>query len=246
MSYNNVSKDSLNEIANRYHLNDVVDDKQFDSTFHYLCFKWVVGALNQGDRVLEMGFGEGNVTNNLLKAKMKVEIVEGAKVLAEKAKKIYGDGVVVHHDLFENFKPNQRFDCILATNILEHVDDPRTTLEAVSRWCNNETLLVVSVPNSESFHRRLAVLMGLQPTLDTLSPRDHLVGHQRVYSREMLLDHIDEAGFEVIAQKGFLLKALPNSMMADFSPELIQALYKIADELPVEYSADMGFMLRKK
>ena len=58
--------------------------------------------------------------------------------------------------------------------------------------------------------------MGLQPNLDTLSERDHLVGHQRVYDYEMLVKQVNEAGFRVVAEKGFLMKVLPNSMMKDF------------------------------
>ena len=241
----NVDKENLNKIAARYHLSPQISDKQFDHKFHDLCMQWVVENLKEGSRVLEMGFGEGNVTKGLLKENMKVEIVEGAALLVEKAQQKYGSDVTTHHELFESFKPKGKFDCILATNILEHVDDPIATLEMVSRWSDETTLLVVTVPNAMSFHRRLAVKMGLQPNLDTLSERDHLVGHQRVYDYEMLVKQVNEAGFRVVAEKGFLMKVLPNSMMKDFSPNLIEALYEIANDLPISFTADIGLMLKK-
>lgn len=238
-------KKNLNKIASRYHLSPQIADKNFDQTFHQLCMQWVVETLEEGSRVLEMGFGEGNVTQGLLEANMKVEIVEGAALLVEKADQKYGSDVITHHEIFENFKPKGKFDCILATNILEHVDDPLAILELVNRWCDESTLLVVTVPNAMSLHRRLAVKMGLQPTLDTLSERDHLVGHQRVYDYEMLVKQVNSVGFKVVAEKGFLLKVLPNSMMKDFSAELVDALYEVADEFPIKFTADMGLMLRK-
>jgi 2-polyprenyl-3-methyl-5-hydroxy-6-metoxy-1,4-benzoquinol methylase len=241
----NVDKEKLNEIAARYHLSSQIADKQFDHKFHNLCMQWVVENLKEGSRVLEMGFGEGNVTKGLLEANMKVEIVEGAALLVQEAHQKFGNDIIIHHELFENFKPKGKFDCILATNILEHVDDPLTTLEIVSRWCDETTLLVVTVPNAMSFHRRLAVKMGLQPEVHTLSERDHLVGHQRVYDYEMLVKQVNEIGFRVVAEKGFLMKVLPNSMMKEFPQNLVEALYEIANELPISFTADMGLMLKK-
>ncbi|MEM5400567.1 class I SAM-dependent methyltransferase [Paraburkholderia unamae] len=241
-----VNKESLNQIATQYHLNEQISDKQFDQRFHELCFQWVRSMIEPGSRVLELGYGEGNVTRQLLEANMCVDIVEGAELLVKSALELYGDAVQVHHALFAEFQPAHEYDAILATNILEHVDDPAETLFAIRRWCAPQTRVIVTVPNAESIHRRLAVLMGIQPRLDTLSPRDHLVGHQRVYDMDSLTRDVDAAGFEVVDQKGFLLKVLPNSMLKDMSPALVDALYAIADQLDIRYLADMGVVLRKK
>ena len=241
-----VNKESLNQIASQYHLNAAVSDKEFDQQFHKLCCEWVNSWLKPGSRVLEMGYGEGNVTRQLLAAGMKVDIVEGAELLVNSARKTYGTTVGVHHALFGDFRPAFDYDAILATNILEHVADPADTLACVRNWCGPDTRVVVTVPNAGSIHRRLAVLMGIQPTLDTLSPRDHLVGHLRVYDFDQLQQEVSDAGFEIVEQKGFLLKVLPNSMMKEMSLELIQALYAISDQLDIRTVADMGVVLNKK
>ena len=239
-----VDEDSLNEIARQYHLNAEVTDKDFDKQFQRLCVGWVNGWLKPGSRVLEMGFGEGNVTRELLAAGMKVDIVEGAKLLVERAREIYGNSVRVHHALFAEFQPDFEYDAVLATNILEHVSDPADALACVRSWCGPTTRVVVTVPNAGSIHRRLAVLMGIQPTLHTLSPRDHLVGHTRVYDFEGLTREVFDAGFDVVDQKGFLLKVLPNSMMKNMSADLVKALYAIADQLDIRYLADIGVVLK--
>ncbi len=241
-----VDKESLNQIASQYHLNGAISDKEFDQQFHRLCFEWVNSWLKPGSRVLEMGYGEGNVTRQLLAAGMKVDIIEGAELLVNNAREIFGDSVNVHHGLFSDFQPTIAYDVILATNILEHVADPVDTLDCIKKWCGSDTKVVVTVPNAESIHRRLAVLMGIQPTLETLSPRDHLVGHMRVYSFDRLHQEVSKAGFEIVEQKGFLLKVLPNSMMKGMSPELVQALYHIADQLDIRTLADMGVVLKLK
>jgi hypothetical protein len=111
-------------------------------------------------------------------------------------------------------------------------------------WLNPDGDLVVIVPNSESIHRQLAVLMGLQPHLDSLSQRDHVVGHQRVYSFAGLRADLKEAGFQVVEEKGFFFKPLPNSMMLEFSHDLLWAMNVIAETLPPELMANIAVRAR--
>jgi 2-polyprenyl-3-methyl-5-hydroxy-6-metoxy-1,4-benzoquinol methylase len=241
-----VSKESLNQIAGHYHLNGQITDKDFDRRFHHLCFEWVNSQLRAGSRVLEMGYGEGNITRQLLEAGMQVDIVEGSQLLAQSASDTYKGAVNVHHALFAEFSTSGHYDAILATNILEHVDDPVDTLGYIHQWCDDDTRVIITVPNAESVHRRLAVLMGIQPQLDTLSPRDQLVGHLRVYTFSQLTQAVQDAGFEIVGQRGFLLKVLPNAMLKDLPNDLIQALYEISDQLDISLLADIGVILRKK
>ena len=239
-----VNKDTLNQIANAYHLNNEISDKQFDKRFHQLCFEWIKTYLKPGCRVLELGYGEGNVTKELLSVKASVEIIEGAKLLVDEARKKYRSNVTVHHSLFSEFVPSKPYDVILATNILEHVSEPVQTLDHIKRWCSPETYLVITVPNSESIHRRLAVLMGIQPKLNTLSKRDHLVGHQRVYNYNELIKEVTDAGFSLIESKGFLLKVLPNSLLSELPDDLIEAFYSISSQLDFKMLADIGVVLK--
>ena len=88
--------------------------------------------------------------------------------------------------------------------------------------------------------------MGLQPQLDTLSERDHLVGHQRVYSLSGLIGEIEAAGMRVVDSAGFFLKVLPNSMMLDFSRELLWCLNSISPRLPKELLANIAVIAAKR
>jgi 2-polyprenyl-3-methyl-5-hydroxy-6-metoxy-1,4-benzoquinol methylase len=241
-----VDKDSLEKIAQKYHLNPNIKDKDFDEIFHGLCFDWAEEFIHKDDCILEMGYGEGNVCAKLLAKGLDVEIIEGSKSLVLKAQEIFNSQVLVHHALFSEFFPKKKYDVIFATNILEHVDNPIETLQAIASWCNKDTKVILTVPNAESIHRRLAVLMGIQKELNTLSPRDHVVGHQRVYTYQELIDEVTGQGFQVKKAKGFLLKVLPNSMMQDFSQDLISALYAISDQLDITHAADIALMIQLK
>jgi 2-polyprenyl-3-methyl-5-hydroxy-6-metoxy-1,4-benzoquinol methylase len=124
--------------------------------------------------------------------------------------------------------------------VLEHVDDPQAILRLISSWLVETGKIIIVVPNRNSLHRQLAVLMGLQPELDTLSKRDLLVGHQRVYSLEGLEEDIRGAGLRPIESVGFFLKVLPNAMMLDYSRDLLWAMNIISSSLPKHLLANIA------
>lgn len=87
--------------------------------------------------------------------------------------------------------------------------------------------------------------MGLQPELDTLSERDVLVGHQRVYTLDALAGDLEAAGFSARRRFGWFLKTLPNSMMLGFPPEMLTALFTISGELDPSLLANIGIAATK-
>ena len=122
---------------------------------------------------------------------------------------------------------------------MEHIDNTIELLKYLSKYFKKPGRKIIALPNSESVHRQLALIMNLHNSLETLSPRDLVVGHQRVYSHQTLIKDISKAGFEEVYSKGFFLKVLPNSMMTEFSKELILALNQISDKLPNELCATL-------
>jgi 2-polyprenyl-3-methyl-5-hydroxy-6-metoxy-1,4-benzoquinol methylase len=206
------------------------------------CGAWIVQAVGTAKRVLELGYGEGIITRMLLDADREVTVVEGAALLHDAVATTFGTRVRAVHSLFEEFSPDAPFDAIIASHVLEHVDDPVALLRRMGAWLSPQGRLVVIVPNKESLHRRLAVLMGLQPALDTLGARDRLVGHQRVYSHATLERDLRAGGFTPLEKTGFFLKPVANSMMLTYSPELLAAMNEIGPQLPMELLANIGIV----
>ena len=168
---------------------------------------------------------------------------EGAESLVRKVRAEHPQ-VDVLHQLFEQHQVDQPYDRVLALHVLEHVDDPVSLLRHMAGWMGPDSEMIIVVPNRESLHRRLAVLMGLQPELDTLSARYKVVGHQRVYDLAGLTADLQAGGFEVIESKGFFLKTLPNSMMLDYSDALIAGLNDVGEQLPAELLANLAVRVR--
>lgn len=232
----------LDKIAIDYHSSDALQDKHIEDICQEHTYAWVLRHIGRTRAILEMGYGEGNFTAVLHRLKRRLTVLEGSPLLVEKARTIYGQSVAFECALFEEFMPQQRYDAIVATHVLEHVDDPVGLLRRMKSWLKPSGRIIIIVPNSESIHRRLAVMMKLQPKLDTLGARDKLVGHQRVYSLAALRRDVRRAGCVVTAQEGFFLKVLPNSMMLGFSKELIEALNRISPQLPDELLGNIGLV----
>ncbi len=235
--------ENLEKIAKEYHESEDVPDKFIENICQEHCCKWLKSLIEKDDSVIELGYGDGITLANLVNCSKNYTVLEGAPTLAKKIRDKFPTVETVE-GLFENYNPKNGFDKVLALHVLEHVNDPVHMLKHLRGWLKPNADLIVIVPNKESLHRRLAVKMGLIPKLDTLSDRDHLVGHQRVYSLNELKQDLFEAGFECLEIKGFFLKLLPNSMMLSYTTSLIDGLNLIGDDVPVEMSANIGVRAR--
>ena len=240
-----MSKSELDRIAREYHTSAKVPDKHIEDLCQRYCGDWILQALGPASRVLELGFGEGIITRMMLGARRNLTVVEGSQILHGALQREFGTDLTAIHALFEEFSPDAPFDAVVASHILEHVDDPVALLRRIRTWLAPGGRLIVVVPNKEPLHRRLAVLMKLQPKLDSLGARDKLVGHQRVYSHETLAADLKAGGFAVAEATGFFLKPVANSMMLEHSAELLSAMNEIAPQLPKELLANIGVIATK-
>ena len=234
----------LDDYAREYYLSNDVADHDIEDLQQELSIDLIADAVQGCERVLEMGYGMGLTTRALRERGIALDVLEGSPLLAQTAREAH-PGLTVHEGMFERWTPSKPYDAVLALHVVEHVDDPAPLLAHMRDWVKPGGRLVVVVPNAESLHRRLAVRMGLQPALDSLSPRDHLVGHQRVYSLDGLASDVQAAGFAVQRELGWFLKTLPNGMMLDFPAELLQALFTISEELEPRMLANIGVVARR-
>lgn len=229
----------LDRYATTYYLNEAVDDIDIEELAQRHSVPALLRALDGCDRVLEMGYGTGLITGELLRHGVGIEVLEGSPVLRDHAVSAH-PGLVVHLDMFESFAPPSPFDAVLALHVLEHVDEPGELLAVVAGWLRPGGRLVVVTPNAESLHRRLAVKMGLHARLDDLSLRDHLVGHRRVYDLPWLRRELDAGGFEVVDEFGYFVKPLANFQMIDWEPAVLEGFNLLSSELPANLLANIG------
>jgi 2-polyprenyl-3-methyl-5-hydroxy-6-metoxy-1,4-benzoquinol methylase len=186
----------------------------------------------RGDSVLEMGCGDGNTTRLLLEAFDDVTVIDGSQALADKIAAEF-EGVNVVCELFEQWEPGRTFDTIVLNHTLEHVLDPVEILALAKRWLAPGGVVVASVPNCRSLHRQAAVIMGMLPAEDALTPADVRGGHRRVSSPESFRAQFTAAGLKVEHSGGYWIKPLSNAQTDEwFTDEMIDAFLALGERYP--------------
>lgn len=236
-------KNDLDIIADKYINPDdgmKVDEKLLDILSSGI-MKYV-----KGPKVLEMGVGAGTYTKKVINKYNCSYIVDASNKLLIKQKEIYGDKIVTFNSYFENFNPPIKFDTILATNILEHLDDPIKVLIKMKDWLNDDGTILIVVPNANSIHRNYGVCLGMIKELTDLNDSDIKIGHKIVYTSEILEQQIKLAGLKVTKKHPTFIKLLSNSQMKNFTTKQLNGLFKLAERLNdiVEYNADIFFEVK--
>lgn len=186
----------------------------------------------RGTSVLEMGCGDGNTTRLLIEAFDDVTVIDGSRALADRIGAEF-EGITVVCELFEQWEPSRTFDTIVLNHTLEHVLDPVEILKLAKRWLAPGGVIVASVPNARSLHRQAAVIMGMLPAEDALTPADIRGGHRRVSSPESFRAQFVAAGLKVEHSGGYWIKPLSNAQTDEwFTDEMIDAFLALGERYP--------------
>ena len=240
---------SLEDNAEDMYIGDMYGDFFIEDIQHGENFQRVIDLITDSgaSSILDCGYGTGAIAKRLatLPPSVSIDIIEGSDLLCGQAKERFGHRICVINSFFEFYEPSKKYDVILALHVLEHVDEPVNLLRKFHSWLNPGGVVVAAVPNANSIHRKLAVMLNLQPCLDHLSQRDIAVSHKRVYMPYQLEAEFKQAGFDISETSGYFLKIVPNSMMLNWSPELISALTEISNQIPSELLANI-FLVAKK
>ena len=189
----------------------ITRDNEFDARVGILQMEKAL-ELSVGDRLLEIGCGEGRYTQMFFE---KFDLVVGLdldKKNVEKAREQLGEGVYVTADA-QDFDLGEKFDTILVANILEHVDRPIDVLKCAKKHLTDKGRIIIIVPNAWSFNRQIGKEMGLIKELNKV-PEEQVkrFGHKRVYDPFTLSADIGEAGLEIIESGGIVFKPFANKL----------------------------------
>ena len=116
------------------------------------------------------------------------------------------------------------FDIVLLTDVLEHINNPGSALDNVSKICRNGSKLIVTVPNAHSLKSFLRVVIGFEH----IHP-DHVSFHSPYTMTNLLRRY----GFRVEGYFSFLgggtgLVAMITNIFLRFCPRLSEGIGFIA------------------
>ena len=142
----------------------------------------------------------------------------------------------------------EQADLVIVSGVIHETQAPEALLAAALAWLRPGGHIWVSVPNALSFHRLLAVEMGLMDRPEALSERNQLLGQPQVFSPEGLQGLLKGLGLVVERLEGTLFKPFTHAQMAGLMPQLgptgVQGLIELGRRFP-QQAAEIGVLARK-
>jgi predicted TPR repeat methyltransferase len=204
-----------------------------------------------GGRALELGCEIGYMSELIAPLVDRLDIVDGSQEFILQTKRRNIPNANYFCSLFEEFKPEEKYDSVFASHVLEHLFDVPAVLAMVKQALKPQGCFIVAVTNARALSRQLARHMGLIDDLYDLTPNDLRGGHRRVYDRVTLNKELESAGFEIVAQGGIFFKFLADFQMDKLIDSGIlgvsqcEGLFKLGHEYP-DMCADIYAIARAK
>lgn len=189
--------------------------------------------------LLELGSSRGHFTRHFLPLSADITCVEASEEAIAEARTRVGAGPSYVHARFEDVALPKRYDNIVMTHVLEHLDDPVRVLRRVNdEWLKDGGRFFLVCPNANAPSRQIAVKMGLIAHNAAVTAAEAEHGHLRTYALDTLERDAVAAGLEVVHRSGIFFKALANFqwdrlLQTDIvSEEYLNGCYMLGQQYP--------------
>lgn len=212
-------------------------DFDYDVMYPFM-MRSFVPFFKQGN-LLELGPFKGQFTKLFLPYFDDITCVEASDMAVAVAKKNLGDKVKIHNSLFEDVKLPKKYNNVVMTHVLEHVDDPIRVLKRINdEWLSEDGRLFLVCPNANAPSRQIAVKMGIISHNTAITDSEKAHGHKVTYTFDTLESEVKKAGLKVVYRSGIFFKALANFqwdkiLKADIvSKEYLEGCYQLGQQYP--------------
>ena len=189
--------------------------------------------------LLELGSFKSDFTRRFLDYFNDITCVEASDEAIGTAREKLGEKVQFVHSLFETATLPRRYDNIVLTHVLEHIDDPVRVLKRINdEWLAENGRFFLVCPNANAPSRQIAVKMGLISHNAAVTPAEAQHGHRCTYTLDTLERDAVAAGLKVVHRSGIFFKALANFqwdrlLQTDIiSKEYLEGCYQLGQQYP--------------
>jgi 2-polyprenyl-3-methyl-5-hydroxy-6-metoxy-1,4-benzoquinol methylase len=154
--------------------------------------------LVEGKSILDVGCGSGLLSKTLLDKGYDVMVIDNDRKAIDIAKKKGIRGFVAD---INDWKTDEKLDCIILADVLEHVDDDKSIMRKVYSMLKPHGCFILNVPSYQ-------FLFG---------KHDVSLGHKRRYSDNELKNKLKDSGFKIEYRRHWNLLALPITILTKIS-----------------------------
>ncbi|GHV91889.1 type 12 methyltransferase [Spirochaetia bacterium] len=220
------------DIGRKYAYNFDID------VMHYYMLKSFLPH-KKNDSVLELGSFKGDFTKRLQGIFSDITCVEASDVAIAEAKSKLRSDINFIHGTFETINLVKKYDNIIMTHVLEHLEDPVFVLKRINNeWLNDTGRLFLVCPNANAPSRQIAVKMGLIEHNAAVTDAEKAHGHCITYSLDTLERDVKKAGLKIVYRSGIFFKALANFqwdrlLQTDIiTKEYLDGCYELGQQYP--------------
>ncbi|MBO1057311.1 MAG: class I SAM-dependent methyltransferase [Dolichospermum sp. JUN01] len=189
--------------------------------------------------IMELGSFKGDFRRRLLTLFKDITCVEASNEAIDIAKKELGEKVKFINSTFETATLPRKYENIVLTHVLEHLDDPILVMKRINdEWLSDTGRFFLVCPNANAPSRQIAVKMGSISHNSAVTTAEAEHGHRITYTFDTLERDAKAAGLNVIHRSGIFFKALANFqwdrlLSTDIiSPEYLEGCYQLGQQYP--------------
>ncbi len=231
---------------------DLVDYQEQYANHHYERYqvgfrkrkiKEILGRYNH-QSLLEVGCGLESIFLDI-DTYRQITVVEPAedfyqKALSDKSQRS-DKSITVVKSLLEDTEEQlaqTKYDFILISGLLIEIPDVSRFLKVINNISSADTVIHINTANAHSFHRLLAVEMGLIKSKYEKSESNIRLQQNTVFSLDSLKSIVQSNGFETIEEGSFAFKPFTHQQMQEMinqnllTDQMLDGFYKMEKYLP--------------
>jgi methionine biosynthesis protein MetW len=178
-----------------FQIKENLGEYQFDSSPYSPNMK-ILNLIPPGKKVLDVGCASGYLAKRLNQKDGQVFGIEIDKKATQKARQYCQKVINADVERIEKLPfPNQFFDVIIYSDVLEHLKRPDLVLMKLKKYLSNDGFIIASIPNIARVEIRLKLFLGKFDYQESgILKKDHLRFFNLATAKKMF----QEAGLRII------------------------------------------------
>jgi SAM-dependent methyltransferase len=206
--------------------------------------KFILSILNQfkPKSILEVGCGEKTICLDYLDFDS-FTIIEPTDAFYRQAlfDTIEIPNINLVNELLEDWEKEincNDFDFIIVSCLIHEITNLDLFMKRIVKLCTNKTIVHFSAPNMHSFHRLLALEMGIINSIFEKSDNNKALQQNLNFDLDMLIQLVKEYNFDILDEGSYFIKPFSHIQMQKIldlniaTDVLLDGLYNLAQYFP--------------